>query len=87
MDDVHQGSGVTPKLSGLPSRKLIAALRAAGFREAPHRGKGSHTALFRPGDPPRLVIVPLRKTLPAGTVRTILRQAGMSREDLFELLG
>jgi len=66
---------------------LIAVLRKAGFRDAPRRGKGSHTALYRPGDPPKLVVVPLRKALPTGTVRGIIRQAGVSREELLELLG
>jgi len=77
---------VTPKLPGLSSRELIAALKKAGFRDAPKRGKGSHTALYKSGNPPRLVIVPSRKTLPAGTIRGIIRQAGLSREDFLDLL-
>ncbi|RKX28278.1 MAG: type II toxin-antitoxin system HicA family toxin [Verrucomicrobia bacterium] len=87
MDDLHQSRGVTPKLPSLSSRQLTAALRKAGFRDAPRRGKGSHIALFRPGETPRLVVVPLRKTLPTGTVRGIIRQAGISREELLDLLG
>ncbi len=76
---------MTPKLAGISSRRLIN-LKKAGFEDAPRRGKGSHRALYKPGDPPRLVIVPSRKTLPAGTVRGIIRQAGLGREDLLELL-
>lgn len=82
MDDVHQGSGVKPRLPSISSRQLIAALKKAGFVDAPNRGKGSHTALYKPGDPPRLVAVPSRKTLPTGTIRGIIRQAALSRDEL-----
>ena len=87
MDDVVPGGCVTPKIPGLSSRELIAALKKAGFQEAPRRGKGSHRALWKAGDPPLLVIVPTRKNLPTGTVLAIMRQAGISREELLELLG
>jgi len=75
------------KLPVLSSKEVIKALRAAGFEDAPKRGKGSHSALMRRGlDKMRLVIVPHRKTLPRGTLRAILDQAGLSRDELIELL-
>ena len=75
------------KLLVLSSKDVIKALRAAGFEDAPKRGKGSHSALMRRGlDKTRLVIVPQRKTLPRGTLRAILDQAGLSRDELIELL-
>jgi len=77
---------VTPKFPSLSSDRLISVLRKAGFEEAPRRGKGSHMALYRPGDPPRLVVVPVRKTLPTGTVRAIIRQAGLTRGEFLDLL-
>ncbi len=76
------------KLPALSSRQIIAALRRAGFVEAPHRGKGSHRAFCRvqPGDETRLVIVPQGKDIPRGTVLAILYQAGLSREQFLNLL-
>jgi predicted RNA binding protein YcfA (HicA-like mRNA interferase family) len=38
-------------------------------------------------DPPRLVIIPDRKSLPIGTLRAIVRQAGMTVEEFLDHLG
>jgi predicted RNA binding protein YcfA (HicA-like mRNA interferase family) len=75
------------KLPSLSSKELVKALRRAGFEDAPKRGKGSYKALVKsaPGIT-RLVIVPDRKTLPKGTLRAILEQAGLSREEFISLL-
>lgn len=75
-------------LPSLSSRQVIAALRRAGFEDAPRRGKGSHHALMRrdPDGHVRLVIVPERHDLPRGTLRGILELAGMTPEDLRDLL-
>jgi len=75
------------KLPSVSSKELIKALRAAGFEDAPKRGKGSHIALVKRGPgSTRLVIVPDRRTLPKGTMRAILEQAGLSREEFLSLL-
>jgi hypothetical protein len=37
-------------------------------------------------DKARLVIVPERKTLPKGTLRAILDQAGLTKDEVVELL-
>jgi len=76
------------KLPALSSRKIIAALRRAGFVEAPHRGKGSHRAFCRthPRGQTRLVIVPQGKDIPKGTVLSILEQAGLGRDEFLDLL-
>ena len=76
------------KLPSLPSRQIIQALRQAGFVEAPDRGKGSHRAFYRvdPSGRPRLVIVPQGKDIPRGTLRAILEQAGLAREEFVRLL-
>lgn len=49
--------------------------------------RGSHHYLRRPAGS-RLVVVPVHgnRDLPAGTLRAILRQAELTREDLTELL-
>jgi predicted RNA binding protein YcfA (HicA-like mRNA interferase family) len=75
------------RLPSLSSRQLIAALQRAGFEDAPHRGKSSHRALVRRRDGTiRLVIVPERSDLPRGTVHAILQQAGLTPQELAELL-
>jgi predicted RNA binding protein YcfA (HicA-like mRNA interferase family) len=79
---------VSPKLPSLSTRQLIAALRRAGFSDAPVRGKGSHHALLRrdPGGRKRLVIVPERRDIPRGTLDGILEQAGLTADELADLL-
>jgi predicted RNA binding protein YcfA (HicA-like mRNA interferase family) len=76
------------RLPALSSRQLIAALRGAGFEEAPRRGKGSHHALMRrePDSRVRLAVVPERRELPRGTLHAILQQAGLTPEQLADLL-
>ena len=75
------------KLPSVSSKELIKVLRAAGFEDAPKRGKGIHMALVKRGPgSTRLVIVPDRRTLPKGTMRAILEQAGLSREESLSLL-
>jgi predicted RNA binding protein YcfA (HicA-like mRNA interferase family) len=76
------------KLPALSSEEVIGALRRAGFRYAPKRGKGSHSAFVgtdRAGRM-RLVIVRKRRTVPAGTLLSILEQAGLSRDEFLDLL-
>lgn len=76
------------ELPSLSSERLIRALRRAGFEDAPKRGKGSHHALMRrdPGGRVRLVIVPQRKDIPRGTLHAILQQAGLTADELRQLL-
>ncbi len=75
------------KLPSLSSKRIIKALREAGFVEAPDRGKGSHRAFVRSdSDKTRLVIVPLGKDIPRGTLLAILEQASLSREEFLRLL-
>lgn len=75
------------KLPILSSKEVIKALRSLGFEDAPKRGKGSHIALIK-RDPNRmrLVIIPKAKSLPRGTLRAILGQAGLTREEFLNLL-
>jgi predicted RNA binding protein YcfA (HicA-like mRNA interferase family) len=76
------------KLPVLSSAQIIKVLRAAGFEDAPKRGKGSHIAMMKRGpEKTRLVIIPERKTIPKGTLRAILEQAGLTREQFLALLG
>ncbi len=73
-----------PKLPALTSREIISILRKKGFEL--DRVKGSHH-IYIHGETKMRVVVPLhRKDLPKGTLAEILRQAGLSREELAELL-
>ena len=75
------------KLPILSSRQVIKALRKEGFIDAPKRGKGSHLAMVkRSHEDTRLVIIPDRKTIPRGTLRGILEQAGLTREEFLNFI-
>lgn len=75
-----------PKLPAVSGRKVVAALKRAGF--VFQRQSGSHVILKHP-DTGRTVSVPSHSSdgLPPGTLRGVLRQAGMSVEELRPLLG
>jgi predicted RNA binding protein YcfA (HicA-like mRNA interferase family) len=74
-----------PKLPITSGRKLIAALKSAGFIEV--RQRGSHVSLQKitPGKTYKTVI-PLHRELAKGTLLDILHQTGLSKDDLLELL-
>lgn len=61
-----------PVLSG---RDCVRALARAGFRQV--RQEGSHIILRR-DDPFAQVVVPDHRTLDRGTLRAIVRQAGLT---------
>jgi predicted RNA binding protein YcfA (HicA-like mRNA interferase family) len=72
------------KLPIVTGRVLLAALLRGGFVESHVRG--SHHYLRRDGGP--LVVVPVHagETVPPGTLRSILRKADISVEQLVALL-
>ena len=65
----------------LSGQQLRRALERVGYQ----RQKGSHMILRR-DDPHARVVVPDHKTLRLGTLRQILNEAGISVEQLRELL-
>ncbi len=71
-----------PVLSG---RRMIEVLRALGFEQAGQ--KGSHVKLkgYLSGEK-KTVIIPLHEELAPGTLKSILRQAGLTLEELRSLL-
>jgi predicted RNA binding protein YcfA (HicA-like mRNA interferase family) len=75
-------------MSGLPvlrPRQLIRALERAGFFV--HHVRGSHHYLRHPDRPGVLVTVPFHnRDLKRGTLRAILRQAGLTPQELQDLL-
>jgi predicted RNA binding protein YcfA (HicA-like mRNA interferase family) len=69
-----------PQVSG---RQCVAALAKGGFRFK--RQNGSHIILRR-DEPFAQVVVPDHKSIDRGTLRSILRQAGMTTEEFITLL-
>ena len=65
---------------------MLRALHRAGFVVA--RTSGSHYVLARPDDPARAVTVPFhgRRNVKPGTLRNIIRQAGLTVEEFRDLL-
>lgn len=73
-----------PRLPTLTPKKVVKALRKKGF--VLDRVKGSHHIYLHP-ETKRRAVVPLhRKDLPKGTLISILKQAGIDRDELRELL-
>ena len=71
-------------LRPLPYREVRRKLMAAGFAEAGRRG--SHVKFARGGpEGVRTAIVPHHREVALGTLRSVLRQAGLTPEE-FEAL-
>jgi predicted RNA binding protein YcfA (HicA-like mRNA interferase family) len=76
---------MTPKLPVVSGQDLIRALGKFGYLAV--RQKGSHVRLRHPSDPLRLpVTVPLHTEIAFGTLRRILRDAGITVEQLLSVL-
>jgi predicted RNA binding protein YcfA (HicA-like mRNA interferase family) len=73
--------GRLPVVSG---RQLIRALEKTGY--VVDRQKGSHVVLRHTQPPFRRITVPDHKELAKGTLRAILREAGLTSDELVELL-
>ena len=71
------------KLPCLSGRECIQALAKAGFEKK--RQQGSHVILRR-DNPFAQLVVPDHKELDRGTLRAIIRQAGLSVEEFDKLL-
>jgi len=70
-----------PRLPVVSGQDLIAALEKLGFERV--RQRGSHVVLKRQGHG---TVVPLHREIKTGTLAGILRQAGVSVENLIEAL-
>ena len=71
------------KLPQASGRECVRALEKAGFYFV--RQKGSHIYIRR-NDPFMQISVPQHRTLKPGTLRSIIRQAGLTVEEFVELL-
>lgn len=71
------------KLPVISGRECIKALEKAGFYFK--RQEGSHIVMRR-DDPFGQVVVPDHRELDRGTLRAIIRQAGLSSNEFLKLL-
>lgn len=78
---------MSARLPSLKPREVLRALERAGFY-IHHVGPGSHVQLKHHTDPTKRVTLPGHKgfDLPRGTLRNILKQAGMTAEEFAEHL-
>lgn len=72
---------MSPRLPVVSGSEAVRTLGKAGFAEISQRG--SHVKLRNAG---RTVIVRLHRELAPGTLRSILRQAGLSVDEFTALL-
>lgn len=75
---------MTQRLPALRPQQVIRTLERAGWQV--HRQRGSHVSMRHEGAP-FLITVPLhRRDLPRGTLREIIKDAGLTVEEFLELL-
>lgn len=72
---------MSPRLPVVSGARVCKVPASLGFAEISQRG--SHVKLRRAES---TVIVPMHKELAAGTLRSIIRQAGLSVDDFLDLL-
>ena len=74
-----------PKLRRVSGQQAIRALEMMGFEQV--RQKGSHVVLKKhTAEGPVGCVVPLHRELAIGTLRGILRQAGVTPEEFMKNL-
>lgn len=74
-----------PKLPTPSAREVIRALSSQGFQVVSQRG--SHIKMKKTAqNETRVVIIPDHPEISAGTLKSIIRQAGMSDEEFIRLL-
>lgn len=71
-------------LRRISGREAVAALAKVGY--GTDRQKGSHIVLRQSTAPYRRIVVPDHKELATGTLRAIIRQAGLTVEEFNALL-
>lgn len=72
-----------PKLPSVKPRQLIKRFEKAGY--VIDRQKGNHVILYHPKEHKRLTIPLHVKDLPKGTLLSIIKQAGLSKEEFLKL--
>ena len=70
-----------PRISG---REVVKALKKIGYEQ--DRQKDSHIVLRQKASPHRRVTVPDHKEVAKGTLRAIIREAGLTVDEFKDLL-
>jgi len=73
-----------PKLPVISGRELVKLLRKVGY-EVDHQ-TGSHIILRHKEPPHRRLTIPDHKEIAKGTLRAIIKQAGLTREEFEKLM-
>jgi predicted RNA binding protein YcfA (HicA-like mRNA interferase family) len=73
-----------PRLPKVSGRQAVAAFERAGFQV--RRQRSSHIVMIKP-DFPDTLSVPDHGELRSGTLRALIRKAGLSVEEFLALLG
>jgi predicted RNA binding protein YcfA (HicA-like mRNA interferase family) len=71
------------RMAQIVAERMIRALRRLGWTF--ERQSGSHAVLTRPGKNPITVPIHRGRALKEGTARGILKQAGVTEEEFFEV--
>ena len=71
------------KLPDLPVREVLKALAQFGYH--PDHQTGSHI-ICRHMDTRRLVVVPAHNPIAKGTLRAVIREAGLTRNEFLDAL-
>ncbi len=71
-------------LAGFKYREIVRRLKKAGF-EFDRQAKGSHEIWWNPKTKARTTIPNHSGDMPEGTLRAILKQAGISAEEFLEI--
>ncbi|MBC7264075.1 MAG: type II toxin-antitoxin system HicA family toxin [Chloroflexi bacterium] len=72
------------KLPSVQARQVIKVLEALGFQRI--KQSGSHATYRHPNGRWTIVSIHPSKTIPKGTLRKILRDAGLTPEEFVDLL-
>jgi predicted RNA binding protein YcfA (HicA-like mRNA interferase family) len=72
------------KLPSISAREAIRAFEQLGYGR--DRQRGSHIVLRHRDPPHRRLVVPDHRTLAKGTLRALIREAGLTVDEFSELL-
>ncbi len=68
------------KLPNITSKELVKILKSLGFQL--DHSTGSHFVFYNPKNKRRVVVPYHKKDLPKGTLMSIIREAGINKEEL-----
>ncbi len=72
-----------PNIPSFKPRELIKKFKKAGY--IIDRQKGSHVILYKPTEGKRLTIPMHIREMPKGTLLSIVKQAGLTKEEFLKL--